>query len=246
MEEKVILGENEEIVDLQYKGLKLIQNDKVLKFGTDAVLLSSFVTVHKGEKVVDMGTGSGIIPILLAGRTDADYYGIEIQDEAYQLACRNVELNGLSNVTMIHDDIANIKDHFDQVDVVIVNPPYDKLGAGDMQKDEYMQIAFYEVKTDLRGILEAASSILPTGGRFYMIHRSYRLAEIMSVMKEYRLEPKEVRPIVKRYDAEPRYVLIKGLKDAREGMRLLPSLIIYGEDGAYTDEMRSIYHMEEE
>ncbi|MBR3295042.1 MAG: tRNA1(Val) (adenine(37)-N6)-methyltransferase [Clostridia bacterium] len=240
------LHDREEIVDLQYKELKLIQNDKVFKFGTDAVLLSSFVTVKKGETLVDLGTGSGIIPILLSGRTEASFYGVEIQDDAYELAVRNVELNHKDNIKIIHDDLANIRKHIEQADVVTVNPPYDKLGSGEMQKEDHMQIAFYEVKTDLETIVHSASSILPTGGRFYMIHRSYRMAEIIETLRKNRLEPKEIRPIAKKYDAEPRYILIKALKDAREGMRLLPSLILYKEDGTYTDEMRKIYHMEEE
>ncbi|MBQ4289279.1 MAG: tRNA1(Val) (adenine(37)-N6)-methyltransferase [Clostridia bacterium] len=240
------LHDREEIVDLQYKGLKLIQNDKVFKFGTDAVLLSSFVTVKKGETLVDLGTGSGIIPILLSGRTEANFYGVEIQDDAYELAVRNVELNHKDNIKIIHDDLANIRHYIEQADVVTVNPPYDKLGSGEMQKEDHMQIAFYEVKTDLETIVQTASSILPTGGRFYMIHRSYRMAEIIETLRKNRLEPKEIRPIAKKYDAEPRYILIKALKDAREGMRLLPSLILYKEDGTYTDEMRKIYHMEEE
>ena len=238
------LHDNEEIVDLQYKGLKLIQNDKVFKFGTDAVLLSSFVTIKKGETLVDLGTGSGIIPILLSGRADANFYGIEIQEEAARLAERNAALNGKDNITIINDDLSNVRAHIERADVVTVNPPYDKLGSGEMQKEDHMQIAFYEVRTDLERIAQAASSILPTGGRLYMIHRSYRMAEIIDVLKRNRLEPKEIRPIAKKYDAEPRYILIKALKDAKEGMRLLPSLILYREDGTYTDEMRRIYHME--
>ncbi len=235
----------EQIVDLQFKGLRLIQNDKVLKFGTDAVLLASYVTIHKRETLVDLGTGTGIIPVLISGRVRASMTGIDIQKDACELAERNVELNGLDNITIIHGDLREIEKHVDHADVVTMNPPYDKPEAGEMNKDEKIRIARYEVKCDLDDIASAASKLLSTGGRFYMIHRAYRMAEIIVKLREHSLEVKEIRPIVKKADAEPRYILIKATKDGLSGMRLLPSLVIYDSEGNYTPEMRRIYHMEE-
>lgn len=239
------LRPDEQIVDLQYAGLRLIQNKDVLKFGTDSVLLSSFVQVRKKERLVDLGTGTGIIPILLSGRVQAEMIGVEIQPQAAELARRNVELNGLHNVRILQADLKEAPSLIGQVDVVCTNPPYDKPQAGEMKESETLRIARYELACTLEDVVQSAAALLSTGGRFYMIHRSYRLAEIIYAMKQHRLEPKEIRPICKNAGAEPRYVLIKAIKDSAEGMRLLPSLILYGPDGQYTPEMHAIYHMEE-
>lgn len=235
----------ETLVDLQFAGLRLIQNDAVLKFGTDSVLLASFIRLNKREKLVDLGTGTGILPILVSGRVQAEMFGIELQSEAVELARRNVQLNGLQQVHILQGDLKEAAKLVGKADVVCCNPPYDKPQAGEMREQPQMRLARYEIACTLEDVVKSASELLSTGGRFYMIHRTYRLAEIICRLKEHRLEPKELRIICKRAGAEPRYVLIQATKDAAEGMRMPPPLILYGEDGAYTQEMRRIYHMEE-
>ncbi len=239
------LASDEQLVDLQFAGLQLIQNSRVLKIGTDSVLLASFIRLRKQEKLVDLGTGTGILPVLLSGRVQAQMIGIELQSSAVELARRNVRLNGLKHVRIIQGDLKDALRLAGQADVVCCNPPYDKPAAGEMKAQQELQIARYEVACTLEDVVRSASSLLSTGGRFYMIHRAVRLAEIIYCMKTYRLEPKLLRPICKNAGAEPRYILIQASKDAAEGMRLLPSLVIYGQDGQYTEEMRRIYHMEE-
>ena len=239
------LEPGEQLVDLQFAGLQLIQSEKVLKFGTDSVLLASFIRLNRREKMVDLGTGTGILPVLLSGRVQAEMVGIELQPEAAELARRNVRLNGLERVHIVQGDLKNAAELVGQADVVCCNPPYDKPLAGGMKEQPELRIARYEIACTLEDVVKSAASLLSTGGRFYTVHRACRLAEIMSCLKTHRLEPKVLRTICKHAQAEPRYILIQATKDAAEGMRILPSLILYNEEGQYTQEMRRIYHMEE-
>ena len=239
------LEPGEQLVDLQFAGLQLIQSEKVLKFGTDSVLLASFIRLNRREKMVDLGTGTGILPVLLSGRVQAEMVGIELQPEAAELARRNVRLNGLERVHIVQGDLKNAAKLVGQADVVCCNPPYDKPLAGGMKEQPELRIARYEIACTLEDVVKSAASLLSTGGRFYMVHRACRLAEIIFCLKTHRLEPKVLRTICKHAQAEPRYILIQATKDAAEGMRILPSLILYNENGQYTQEMRRIYHMEE-
>lgn len=239
------LEPGEQLVDLQFAGLQLIQSEKVLKFGTDSVLLASFIRLNRREKLVDLGTGTGILPVLLSGRVQAEMVGIELQPEAAELARRNVRLNGLERVHIVQGDLKNAAELVGQADVVCCNPPYDKPLAGGMKEQPELRIARYEIACTLEDVVKSAASLLSTGGRFYMVHRACRLAEIIFCLKTHRLEPKVLRTICKHAQAEPHYILIQATKDAAEGMRILPSLILYNEEGQYTQEMRRIYHMEE-
>lgn len=239
------MNSKETVIDLQFNNLKLIQNDNVLKLGTDSVLLSSFINIHKKDVLVDLGTGTGAIPILLSGRVKAQMIGLDIQNEAVELARRNVELNNLDNINIIQGDL---KDAFKligrKVDIVCSNPPYDKPTDGDLVKNESMKIAYYEIMCNLEDVIASANSLLSTGGRFYMVHRCSRLVECISLMTKYHLEPKELEIVVKNIKAEPRYFLIKGVKDGKPGLRIMPPLVLYNENGQYTDELKKIYHME--
>lgn len=239
------LEPGEQLVDLQFAGLQLIQSEKVLKFGTDSVLLASFIRLNRREKLVDLGTGTGILPVLLSGRVQAEMVGIELQPEAAELARRNVRLNGLERVHIVQGDLKNAAELVGQADVVCCNPPYDKPLAGRMKEQPELRIARYEIACTLEDVVKSAASLLSTGGRFYMVHRACRLAEIIFCLKTHRLEPKVLRTICKHAQAEPRYILIQATKDAAESMRILPSLILYNEEGQCTQEMRRIYHMEE-
>lgn len=238
-------GAGEQVVDLQFAGLRLIQSDKALKFGTDSVLLSSFIRLGARERLVDLGTGTGILPVLLSGRVRAPMVGIELQHEAAELARRNVALNGLSNVRIVEGDLKDARALAGAAEVVCANPPYDRPDAGAMREREAVRLSRYEIACTLEDVVQSAAGLLSTGGRFYMVHRAARLAEILYCLKCHRLEPKAVRAVCKRAEAEPRYVLVQATKDAAAGMRLLPSLVLYRPDGVYTPELRRIYHMEE-
>ena len=236
----------ETIEDLQYKGLKLIQNDRVFKFGTDGVLLAGFVQARREECVVDLGTGGGIIPVLLAARTGAQVIGIEIQREAANLARRNVQLNHQEKqIQIIEGDLKRASSLVAcAVQVVVCNPPYDLPTAGKVSAQPHIRIARHEVACCLEDVIKSAASLLQTGGRFFMIHRVNRMAEIMHVLREYRLEPKVMQLIAPKAGEEPNYMLVKCIRDAAAGMRLLPQLEIYGPDGNYTAQMNRIYHRE--
>lgn len=235
----------EKIEDLGFAGLRFIQSDGVFRFGTDAVLLASFAQAKKGETVVDLGTGSGILPVLLSGRCAANFIGIELQAAAAELARRNIALNGLEErIRILEGDFREISKKIPPVQVVVANPPYDKLGSGGQSLQESIRIARHEVACNLREVVQSAARLLQTGGRFYLIHRASRLAEVMHEMRQARLEPKLLRMVAPGAQAEPNYILIKGVRDAAEGMRVLPQLNIL-QQGAYTAELRAIYHMED-
>ncbi len=234
----------ERIDDLQLKGLKIIQDTDLFCFGTDAVLLADFVKLKKNSRVADLGTGMGILPLLLFGRRqDITVKGLELQKVLYDLACRSVELNGLeANIEMINGDICSAAKLLGTgFDIVVSNPPYEKKTAGVGSECESHRIARFEVAVTLRGLCAAAGSLLQTGGRFYMIHRASRLAEIFEELKGCRLQPKEVRFIHSYVTSEPARVLLSAMKDGGEGLRILPPLIVHERDGSETEEVRRIY-----
>lgn len=241
-----MLEENERIDDLQYKGLRIIQNPQVFCFGTDAVLLSSFVQIKKNEKVADFCTGTGIIPILLSGRGQANHItGIEIQQEMADMAQRSVALNGLQDViTIIAGDIRSAYSLIGGVfDVVTVNPPYEKAGNGALSRTEGERIARHEVLCNLEDIAFNASKVLKTGGRLYMIHRTSRLTELMLTMTLHQLEPKRLRFVYPNVHEVSRYILMECKKNANRGLIIEKPLVIYDENKEYTPELKEIYHL---
>ena len=235
----------EKIEDLQFAGLRFIQSDAAFRFGTDAVLLASFVEAKRGETVVDLGTGSGILPVLLSGRCEARFIGIELQAPAAELARRNIALNGLERrIQILEGDFRALSRQLSPVKVVISNPPYDKVRAGKANQEKSIAIARHEVACSLREVVQSAARLLQTGGRFYLIHRAARLAELIYELKCARLEPKVLRMVAPKAGAEPNYILLKAVRDAAEGLRILPQLNVQ-ENGAYTKELKQLYHMEE-
>lgn len=232
--------------DLGYAGLKFIQREDVFKFGTDAVLLASFIELHTGERFIEFGTGSGIIPVLLSGRVKTEMIGIEVQETAALLAKENMALNELSHVKIIKGDVKEVAGKIEgHIDVIATNPPYDMVEAGQMSKKEHIRIARHEVQITLEEIIFQAARLLKDGGRFYMIHKAERLVDICSYMRRYKLEPKMLRLVAKKEGEAPTFLLIKGVKSARKGIKLAAPLVLYHEDGSYTPELREIYHMEE-
>jgi tRNA1Val (adenine37-N6)-methyltransferase len=245
---EVQLGEFERIDDLQFKGLKIIQNTQKFCFGTDAVLLSHFAGIKKGDRVVDLGTGTGIIPILLAGRmADADISGIEIQPDMVEMANRSVRLNNLeSRIRIIGGDLKEAPTLLGkgQYSLVVSNPPYKKAGSGIVNPYDAKAIARHEILCTLEDILSVASKLLVVGGRFAMIHQTDRLMEILMGMRQYKLEPKRIRLIHPQMNKAPNLVLVEAALHGRQHLQWLPPLFIYNDKGQYTDELLEIYHIE--
>lgn len=321
MKKEVQLKSDERIDDLKRNGYRIIQNKNGFCFGMDAVLLSGFAKAKKGEIVVDLGSGTGIIPILMEAKTEGEkFLGIEIQAAMAEMACRSVKLNGLEkkveiirgdlreifaentnsgknaktcksiapydnnntgknatsgenaktgeNTTSLyntntgrnesclenlkssegtdliecHDPgITRLKKLSGKVNVVTSNPPYIKVGFGLKNPDEPLAIARHEIKCKLSDVCQAASSLLSLGGRFYMVHRPKRMAEIIETLRKYRLEPKRIKPVYPFIDRESNMILIEAIKDAKEECRLEKPIIIYEETGKYTREIYEIY-----
>lgn len=243
-----ILKENERIDDLQCNGLRIIQNPKGFCFGMDAVLLSNFSEIKKNSSVVDLGTGTGIIPILIAGKSSAKkIYGIEIQDEVADMAKRSVKLNGLEDrIEIINEDLKNIKEHVgvNSIDVVTSNPPYMNSGAGLKNPEDMKAISRHEIKCTLEDIVSTASRLLKHNGHFYLIHRPHRLVDIICLCREYKLEPKKLRFIHPNKNKKPNLLLLKCIKAAKPELKFLDPLYVYKDDGSYTDEIYGIYGRE--
>lgn len=239
------LRENERIDDLEYKDLKIIQNEKGFCFGIDSVLISDFARDVKSNSIgVDLGTGTGIIGILLAAKTNLrKIIGIEVQKEVADMAKRSVEINKLQDKIEIIN--MNIKDFLPQretFDFVVTNPPYKKLETGKTNESEYKYISRHEVTANLEDFIKVSRYLLKDKGAFYMVHRPDRLVDIMELMRKYKIEPKKIRFVHSTIEKEPTLVLIKGIKNARPFLKIERPLIIYNRNGNYTDEIHRIYH----
>lgn len=243
------LLENERIDDLQYKGLKLIQNKDGFCFGVDSVLLSDFAkTMKKNSTVVDIGTGTGIIGLLLCKKTNLKkIYGVEIQEEVAEMAKRSILLNNLQDkFEVINSDINNIFEFLEpnSIDCVVTNPPYKKVDTGVKNEDEKQMISRHEVKCTLEDVIEKGAKLLKDRGEFYMVHRAERMVDIMCTLRKYRLEPKNVRFVHPKQNEKPNLILVKAIKYANEFLKIDKPLVIYGENGDYTDEINEIYGRE--
>lgn len=240
-----MIDEDERIDDLQCKGYRLIQKPQGFCFGVDAVLLSDFVRVKKGQRVLDFCTGSGVIPILLAAKTEGtEFHGLELQAEYADMAARSVKLNHLEERVYIHQgDVKEIRGMMEHASfpVVTVNPPYMTEHHGLTNLYEPKTIARHEVALCLEDVIAAADYILPESGSFFMIHKPFRLAEIFKVMKQYRIEPKRMRLVHPYVDKEPTMVLIEGTKGGKERITVEPPLIIYQAPKIYSDEIYRVY-----
>ena len=239
-----LVKENERVDDLQ-NGYYIIQDPRKFCFGMDAVLLSGFARVKKGEKVLDMGTGTGIIPVLLASKTVGEHFtGLEIQEECAEMAARSVKYNNLEDrVSIRQGDIKEAVSIFGAASfhVVTCNPPY-MIGQHGIQNDASAKtIARHEVLCDLDDILRESAKMLKQGGRFYMVHRPFRLAEIFSKMVAYHIEPKRMRLVYPFVDKEPNMVLIEGLRGGKSRLTVEKPLIVYKEPGVYMPEIYDIY-----
>ena len=239
------LKPGERLDDLQRNGYRIIQDPDQFCFGMDAVLLSGFASAPDGGRVLDLGTGTGIIPILMAAKTGAkELVGLEIQPESAEMANRSVILNDLEEkVKIVEGDIKEAGELFEAAsfDVVTSNPPYMIGGHGLQNPDGPKAIARHEVLCDLEDVVKAAARCLKPGGKFYMVHRPFRLAEIMVVMNRYKLEPKRMRLVYPFIDKEPSMVLIEGARGGKSRITVEPPLIIYESQHKYTKEIYDIY-----
>lgn len=245
--EEIELLEDERIDDLQLDGLKIIQNPKGFCFGIDAVLLSDFAKVGSGADVVEFGTGTGIVPILLSAKSAYRHLtAFEVQEEVAHMARRSVNLNALGHrIDVVHDNLKNALNYkaAGMVDVVITNPPY---MSGDMGiKNESLEkaISRHEVMCTLEDIIQMASKLLKFRGKFYMIHRPNRLVDIIALCRQYKLEPKVMRMIQPFENKAPNIFLIECIKGGRPEMRVQPPLIVYKDKGVFSDEIYQIYSM---
>ena len=239
------LRDNERIDDLQRNGYKIIQKTNGFCFGMDAVLLSGFAQVKQGEKAIDLGTGTGIIPILLEAKYKGEHYtGLEIQNEMADMALRSVALNRLKDkISIVCGDIKEASSLFGNAvfDVVTSNPPYMNDSHGLKNPHVPKAIARHEVLCTLDDVCREAARLLKPGGRFYMVHRPHRLIEIITTLTKYKLEPKRMKMVHPFVDRDANMVLIEAVRGGRSMIKVEAPVIVYREPGVYTDEIYSIY-----
>lgn len=229
-----------------YEGLKVVQNPEWFSFSLDSVLLPRFVTVNKNVKnILDIGTGNAPIPLILSTRTQANIFGIEIQEDIYHLAKETIELNQLdSQIKIINDDVKNIDQYFEYgfFDVIVSNPPYFKIHEKTKKNDDiHKTIARHEITLNVENIVQTAALYLKNGGTLAIVHRSDRLIEFIELFKKYKIEPKKVQLIYPKEGMDANIVLLEGRKGGNPGLRILPPIIAHNEDGSYSDEITKYF-----
>ena len=243
----ILLKENERIDDLEYKNLKIIQNKKGFCFGIDSVLLSDFAKeIKKDSKVLDLGTGTGIISILLCGKTNLkEIIGVEIQKDIYEMAQRSAKLNQLENkFKLLNEDIKNLSKIFptNSFDAIVTNPPYKKENTGLKNENKSLEISRHEVMCSINDIAIISSKLLNNNCSLYMVHRPDRLIDIIEALRKNNLEPKKIRFVYPKINKAPNLVLIKATKGGKPFLKIENPLIVYKEDGTYTNEILEIYN----
>ena len=238
----VILKEKERIDDLQRNGYRIIQHPEKFCFGMDAVLLSGFASAHRGDQVLDLCTGTGIIPILMEAKTEAAHLtGLEIQAESADMARRSVQLNGLEEkIDIVTGDVKEAGSYFSSAsfDVITCNPPY-MIGRHGLTNPEAPKaIARHEILCTLEDVVGQSAVLLKPGGHLYLVHRPFRLAEIMTMLVRYKLEPKRMRLVYPYVDKEPNMVLLEAVRGGKSRITVERPLIIFSEPGVYTSEIR--------
>lgn len=233
--------------DLEYKGLKLWQYPSLYCFTSDAVLLANLSKVKKGDIVADFGTGSGIISILIAAKTNAgEIYALEKQSIMCDLARKNAEYNNLSDrIQVVEGDISDADRLLgkESVNVVVCNPPYFRKGSGAERGREEIALSRHESSCDLKGIIESASLVLKWGGALYMVHKVERMAEAIGYMQAAALEVKNVTLVYPKADKAADVFIVEARKKGASGMKL-KSLVVYNDDGTMTDEAKKLYSKE--
>ena len=245
MENTGLLRAGERIDDLQRDGLRIIQRADGFRFGTDAVLLADFAGVKKGEHVADMGTGTGVLPLLLSARAqDTTFDAFEIQADVADMAARSVQLNGLEERIRIHHadcrDAAGLIGH-ERCSLVVSNPPYTKGGAGPLSPEQTRALSRSDSDCPIEEWIAACARLAKNGGRLCCVFPAPRFLELCDAMRAVRVEPKRVRFVVARENAAPKLVLVEGLKGGRPSLHVQPMLITHDAQGNFTKEMRRIY-----
>ncbi len=239
------LRSDERIDDLERDGLLLIQNAKRFRYGVDAVLLSWFAKARKGEKVLDLCTGTGVVPILMTAKTDAEYFkALEIQTEVADMAKRSVILNGLEErVAIIEGDVKEASRIFGgaSFDVVTVNPPYLAEHGGIRNEDMSKAISRHEILCSLEDVIREGVKVLKPGGRMYMVHRPFRLGDIVTLMAKYKMSPRRLVMVYPKISKEPALILIEGIRGGKTQIKAEVPLILYNEDGTESLQIRQIH-----
>ena len=244
---EINLKENERIDDLEFKNLKIIQNKDGFCFGMDSVLLSDFAKeIKKNSSIADLGTGTGILAILLSGKTqDTQIVGVEIQKEVAEMANRSILLNNLKNrIQIICEDIKNLKAKYEQgsFDAIVTNPPYKKVGTGKINKKDKKIISRHEITANLEDFISISNYLLKDQGSIYMVHRPERIADIFVLLRKYKLEPKVLRLVYPNIEKSPNLILIKAVKNAKPFLKVEKPLIVYTSEENYTEEIFKIYN----
>ena len=240
-----VLQQGETLDDLQ-NGFYILQSETGFHFGMDAVLLADYVKIRPAERILDLGCGNGILPLLLAARhADARITGLEIQKESVELARRSVAYNHLEDrISVTEGDIREAVSRFGAAsfDVLVSNPPYMIASHGKLNPNRQVAMARHEVSCTFEDLARAAAGLLRDHGRLYLVHRPFRLAEILDTLRSYKLEPKRMRLVHPFIGKEANLVLIEAVHGGNARMTVEPPLVVYEEPGVYTEEVRSIYH----
>lgn len=244
---EIKINENERIDDLQLNDLKIIQNKKGFCFGMDSVILSEFAKeIKTGKKILDLGTGTGILPILLSAKTkETKITGVEIQCEIAQMAQKSIKLNNLQErINIICEDIKNLKNKCEKesFDAIVTNPPYKKQGTGKINENDMKLISRHEITANLEDFIYIANYLLKDHGEIYMVHRPERLSDILVTLNKYKLEPKKLRFVYTTKEKEANLILIKAVKNAKPFLKIEKPLYVYDENGKYTEEILKIYN----
>ncbi len=246
--QNIQLKQNERIDDLQIQGFKIIQDLEGFCFGMDSVLLSDFCDLKNNSDVVDLGTGTGIIPLLIWAKNNLNkVYGVEIQREVAEMAERTMKMNGLENNIIIKNiDLKQAPNilGINKFDVVTSNPPYMNYGGGIVNPHDKKAISRHEIKCNLEDVIKSSSRLLKHNGKFFMVHRPHRIVDILCLLRQYKLEPKSIRFVHPQLHSKPNMVLIKSVKAAKPELKFQNPLYVYTDDGTYTDEILKIYRID--
>ena len=239
-----MLLENERFDLIQKSGYGIIQNKKWFSYGIDAVLISSFVEIKEGAKILDLGTGTGIIPLLInLNHKQNKIIGIEKQKEVFDMAKRSIDYNKVDTIDLIHCDVNELTDYIPKasVDIVITNPPYFKKGHALINEGDTKSLSRHESSADLEDFIKNASQVLVEKGAFYMVHRPMRLVDIMFYCRKYGLEPKLIQFVYPNEKKPPNILLIKCIKSGLKELKYEKNLYVYDEKNNYTEDIFNIY-----
>ena len=229
---------------LAYNNLKIIQRKDMFNFSLDTVLLANFCTITKDvKKIVDFGTNNAAIPLILSKRTNKPIIGVEIQEEAVELARKNVILNDLEDqIDIVHCDIKEFVNNSMKVGLVICNPPFFKVDEdSNLNDNEFLTIARHVIKINLEEIIKSAAKILDNRGKFAMVHRPQRMIEILNLMQKYDIEPKRIKFVYPKYNKESHILLVEGIYKGKKGLKIESPLYAHNEDGSYSDEIKKMF-----